>query len=171
MFIILLSWQKSFTITFLGGMELLDTNQLKEYLAISDKHLKPASLAHRIRFMKSFFRWSHEEDYLSKNPTSKIKEPKVGKWIPKYLTEREIQHLRNPISGTCAWTNQLIHYNCLIIELKSDKLENVCFFCVFIQMCELFVFSRRTGTVHYFKYHTHSIFAIAVVPVKHPLVK
>jgi len=40
-------------------MVVLDTNQLKEYLAISGKHLKPASLAHRIRFMKSFFRWSH----------------------------------------------------------------------------------------------------------------
>ena len=52
-------------------IELLDTNQLKEYLAISGKHLKPASLAHSIRFMKSFFRWSHEEGYLSKNPTSK----------------------------------------------------------------------------------------------------
>ena len=44
-------------------MELLDTNKLKDYLAISGKHLKPASLAHRIRFMKSFFRWSHEEGY------------------------------------------------------------------------------------------------------------
>lgn len=75
-------------------MKLLDTNQLKEYLAISGKHLKPASLAHRIRFLKSFFRWSHEEGFLSRNPTSKIKEPKVGKRIPKYLTEREIEHLR-----------------------------------------------------------------------------
>ena len=28
------------------------------------------------------------------NPTSKIKEPKVGKRIPKYLIEREIEHLR-----------------------------------------------------------------------------
>ncbi|MFF2755820.1 hypothetical protein ACFVR1_19185 [Psychrobacillus sp. NPDC058041] len=75
-------------------MELLDTNQLKEYLAISGKHLKPASLAHRIRFMKSFFRWSHEESCLGKNPTSKTKEPKVGKRISKYLTEWEIEHLR-----------------------------------------------------------------------------
>lgn len=72
---------------------MLDTNQLKEYLAISGKHLKPASLAHRIRFLKSFFRWSHEEGFLSRNPTSKIKEPKVGKRIPKYLTEQEIEHL------------------------------------------------------------------------------
>ncbi|KAA0955462.1 tyrosine-type recombinase/integrase [Sporosarcina sp. ANT_H38] len=75
-------------------MESLDTNQLKEYHAVSVKHLKPASLAHRIRFIESFFHCSHEEGYLSKNPTSKIKEAKVGKRIPKYLTEREIEHLR-----------------------------------------------------------------------------
>ena len=42
-------------------IEFLDTNQLKEDLAVSGKHLKPASLAHRIRFMKSLFRSSHEE--------------------------------------------------------------------------------------------------------------
>ncbi|MDI2586203.1 site-specific integrase [Psychrobacillus sp. NEAU-3TGS] len=37
-------------------IEFLDSNQLKEYLAIYGKHLKPTSLAHRIRFLKSFFR-------------------------------------------------------------------------------------------------------------------
>lgn len=52
-------------------IELLDSNQLKEYLAKSCKHLKAASLAHRIRFLRSFFCWSHEEEYLSKNPTFK----------------------------------------------------------------------------------------------------
>lgn len=34
-------------------MELLDKNQLKEYLAIAGQHLKPANLAHRICFIKS----------------------------------------------------------------------------------------------------------------------
>ena len=33
-------------------MELLETNRLKEYLAVSGKHLKPASLAHLIRIIK-----------------------------------------------------------------------------------------------------------------------
>lgn len=32
-------------------MGLLDTNQLKEYLAISGKQIKPDSFAHRFRFM------------------------------------------------------------------------------------------------------------------------
>lgn len=36
-------------------MEWLNTIQLKEYLVVSGKHLKLASLAHRIRFMKPFF--------------------------------------------------------------------------------------------------------------------
>jgi integrase/recombinase XerD len=36
------------------------TDQLKGYLSKSSEHLKPSSLAHRIRFIKSIFRWSHE---------------------------------------------------------------------------------------------------------------
>ncbi|MGF6949024.1 integrase/recombinase XerD [Neobacillus sp. B4I6] len=75
-------------------LETITTIQLKEYLAKSSENLKPSSLAHRIRFMKSLFRWSHEEGHILKNPAAKIKEPKVGKRIPKFLTESEIEHLR-----------------------------------------------------------------------------
>jgi integrase/recombinase XerD len=75
-------------------LETITTIQLKEYLAKSSENLKPSSMAHRIRFIKSLFRWSHEEGYISKNPAAKLKEPKVGKRIPKFLTEREIEHLR-----------------------------------------------------------------------------
>ena len=75
-------------------LDTISTGQLKEYLAKSSETLKPSSLAHQIRFMKSFFRWSHEEGHISKNPAAKIKEPKAGKRIPKFLTEFEIEHLR-----------------------------------------------------------------------------
>lgn len=75
-------------------LETITTIKLKEYLAKSSENLKPSSLAHRIRFIKSFFRWSHEEGHILKNPAAKLKEPKVGKRIPKFLTEREIEHLR-----------------------------------------------------------------------------
>ena len=50
------------------NIESLTTERLKEYLAKSSKHLKASSLAHRIRFIKSIFRWSHEEGHISKNP-------------------------------------------------------------------------------------------------------
>jgi integrase/recombinase XerD len=72
----------------------LNTENLKEYLNNSAAALKPSSMAHRIRFMKSLFRWCHEEGHVQFNPASKIKEPKVGKRIPKFLTESEIELLR-----------------------------------------------------------------------------
>lgn len=75
-------------------IDLLSTDQLKAYLSKSSKTLKPSSLAHRVRSMKSLFRWTHEEGHVSKNPAAKIKEPKLGKRIPKFLTDREIEHLR-----------------------------------------------------------------------------
>ncbi|WP_227940096.1 tyrosine-type recombinase/integrase [Alkalihalobacillus deserti] len=72
----------------------ISTQGIKEYLASSSEGLKPSSLAHRVRFIRSFFRWLHEEGHITANPAAKIKEPKVGKRIPKFLTEREIEHLR-----------------------------------------------------------------------------
>ncbi|MGV3465476.1 MAG: tyrosine-type recombinase/integrase [Heyndrickxia sp.] len=73
----------------------INTQELKRYLASSSNELKPSSLAHRIRFIKSLFRWLHEEGFIDQNPSRKIKEPKVGKRIPKFLTEREIEYLRD----------------------------------------------------------------------------
>ena len=63
----------------------LTTEQLKGYLSESSKTLK-ASLAHRVRSIKSLLRWSYEEGHISINPAVKIREPKVGKRIPKFLT-------------------------------------------------------------------------------------
>ncbi|RFU60918.1 tyrosine-type recombinase/integrase [Peribacillus glennii] len=88
--------QSALLIRYFKNIPLDDitTSQLKEYLAKSSESLKPSSLAHRIRFMKSLLRWSHEEGHITKNPAAKIKEPRPGKRIPKFLTETEIEHLR-----------------------------------------------------------------------------
>lgn len=66
----------------------------KRIEGFSPQTLKPSSLAHRVRSMKSLLRWSYEKGHISINPAAKIKEPKVGERIPKFLTEREIEHLR-----------------------------------------------------------------------------
>ncbi|WP_045522846.1 tyrosine-type recombinase/integrase [Neobacillus niacini] len=82
------------------NVDTKSTVQLKEYLAKSSETLKPSSLSHRIRFIKSFFRWSHEEGFISKNPAARIKEPKAGKRIPKFLTEIEIEYLCEACNST-----------------------------------------------------------------------
>jgi len=65
--------QSSLLIRFFKDVQLntITTDQLKAYLAKSSESLKPASLAHRIRFMKSLFRWSHEEGHIPKNQQPK----------------------------------------------------------------------------------------------------
>ncbi|MFB7142786.1 tyrosine-type recombinase/integrase [Gottfriedia sp. NPDC056225] len=72
----------------------ITTDALKEYLVFVGEKLKPASLAHRVRFIKSLFRWAHEEGEIQSNPSSKLKEPKAGTRIPKFLTVKEIELLR-----------------------------------------------------------------------------
>ena len=88
--------QAKLLVNYFGNtkMKNFTTQQLKQYLSVSGKDLKPSSLSHRIRFLRSLFRWSHEEGIIDSNPASKIKEPKVGKRIPKLFKEREIEHLR-----------------------------------------------------------------------------
>lgn len=81
---------------YLGDIKVSDitTENLKQYLGEAGGHLKSSSLGHRVRFIKSLFKWTHEEGFILKNPAAKLKEPKLGKRIPKFLSEQEIEHLR-----------------------------------------------------------------------------
>lgn len=58
-------------------------------------HLQPASLGHKIRAIKSLFRWLEDEDLCVPNPTRKLKEPKLGQRVPKALTLDELEWLRD----------------------------------------------------------------------------
>ncbi len=70
-------------------------NQLKDYIHKQRDRLKPASIGHRIRFIHSFvFRWAVDEDYIRSNPAARIREPKLGRVIPKFLTEEDVETLR-----------------------------------------------------------------------------
>jgi len=75
-------------------MDEFTTGKLKQYLIEAGGHLKPSSLGHRIRYIRSLFKWTHEEGYILKNPAAKLKEPKLGQRIPKFLSKHEIEHLR-----------------------------------------------------------------------------
>lgn len=66
---------------------------LKGYL-VAQNHLKPASIGHRIRFLKSLFKWAQDEDFITGNPTSKLREPKIASRIPRDLSEEDTEMLR-----------------------------------------------------------------------------
>jgi len=78
-------------------IDAMTTEDLKQYLGEAAEYLKLSSLGHRVRFIKSLFKWTHEEGFILKNPAAKLKEPKLGKRIPKFLSEHEIEHLREGV--------------------------------------------------------------------------
>ncbi|MFK7695916.1 tyrosine-type recombinase/integrase [Paenibacillus sp. HJGM_3] len=88
--------QSNLFIRHIGDVEMTSVTleQLKAYLAKDAARLKPASLGHRIRFLKSLFRWAMDEGHVYPNPTAKLKEPKQGGRIPKALNEEDIELLR-----------------------------------------------------------------------------
>ena len=81
---------------YLGGKNIAEVtiDNLKDYL-VSRGDLKVASIGHRVRFIRSFFKWAAEEGHIQNNISVSIKEPKVKDRTPKYLTEEEIEILRN----------------------------------------------------------------------------
>lgn len=80
-------------------MNAITTDQLKAYLVDVGEHLKPSSLGHRVRCIRSLFKWTYDEGHIQKNPAAKLKEPKLGKRIPKFLSELELEHLREACEG------------------------------------------------------------------------
>ncbi|MCM3595611.1 tyrosine-type recombinase/integrase [Metabacillus idriensis] len=95
-------FQFNLLLRYFGNVDINDitTNKLKGYLIDRGKHLKPSSLGHRVRCIRSLFRWTYEEGIIKKNPAAKLKEPKLGKRIPKFLTEIEIEQLREACHST-----------------------------------------------------------------------
>ncbi|EFV74098.1 tyrosine-type recombinase/integrase [Bacillus sp. 2_A_57_CT2] len=89
-------------IKYFGDIKITDitTESIKLYLGEVAAELKASSLCHRIRFIKSLFKWAQEEKYVSINPVSSIKEPKPESRIPKFLTEEEIELLREACKTT-----------------------------------------------------------------------
>jgi integrase/recombinase XerD len=94
--------QLSLLIQYFGDIKITDitTESIKLYLGDVAAELKASSLCHRIRFIKSLFKWAQEENYVSNNPVSTIKEPKIDSRIPKFLTEEEIELLREACGTT-----------------------------------------------------------------------
>lgn len=88
--------QSILLINNLGDILLEDITResIKWYLGEVASKLKASSLCHRIRFIKSLFKWAQEEKYITFNPAQAIKEPKLESKIPKFLTEEEIELLR-----------------------------------------------------------------------------
>lgn len=125
-------FQFNLLVRYFGNVDVNDitTSKLKAYLINKGNHLKPSSLGHRVRCIRSLFRWTYEEGIINKNPAAKLKEPKLGKRIPKFLTEIEIEQLREACHSTLE--NALFEFiystGCRIGEVVKLNRDDIDFF-------------------------------------------
>lgn len=124
-------FQFNLLLRYFGNVDMNDitTNKLKGYLIDKGNHLKPSSLGHRVRCIRSLFRWTYEEGIIKNNPAAKLKEPKLGKRIPKFLSEIEIEQLREACHNTLE--NALFEFiystGCRIGEVVKLNKEDINF--------------------------------------------
>jgi site-specific recombinase XerD len=116
-------------VTYLGDIDISEVtlNLLEEYLAKQSDRLKPSSLGHRIRFVRSLFRFAYEETYLRTNPSLKLREPKMDKQIHKFLMEEDVIHLK--ISCQTLRERALLGFlystGCRIGEVEKLNIEDL----------------------------------------------
>lgn len=72
----------------------INAMDLRMYLAARCKNMKPSSINGQISILKSFFSWLHNEEYIPKNPTLKLKQTKEPKRLRHPLSDEEIELLR-----------------------------------------------------------------------------
>ena len=71
-------------------------SDLQDYMHIVVKNgLSERTQARRLSSMHEFFRFLYSEGVREDNPTELLDSPKIGKALPKYLTEKEIVKLIN----------------------------------------------------------------------------
>lgn len=123
------SLQLKMLIREMGNLELeeVSLNLLKDYLAKQTERLKPSSLGHRIRFIRSLFRFAFEEGHIPKNPSLKLREPKMDKRIPKFLIEEDVIHLK--ISCHSPREHALLEFlyctGCRVGEVQKLNIEDI----------------------------------------------
>jgi len=120
--------QSNLLIRHIGDVETEEVTHvaLKEYL-IKQDHLKPASIGHRIKFIRAFFRYLHEEGFIERNVSSKLKEPKQGARIPKALNTEEVELLRDACSSSLekALTEFFYATGCRIGEVFGLNIKDI----------------------------------------------
>lgn len=87
----MLSKFSSFMRKPLTGITVMD---MRMYLALVSRDIKPGSVNAVIFCLKSFFAWLVNEEYIIKNPMAKIKATKIPKRLRHALTEEEVELLK-----------------------------------------------------------------------------
>ncbi|MFQ5860639.1 MAG: site-specific tyrosine recombinase XerD [Dehalococcoidia bacterium] len=76
------------------GWAQVELPLLTEYvLSLEARQYSPATKARKVAALKSLFGFLVEEGTMENNPTEGLSAPRVGRSLPKFLAEEEVEHL------------------------------------------------------------------------------
>ena len=104
------------------ALEVADRERLHAYLASPDTaRLSPRTLARRISAMRQFYKFLLVEGVRQDDPTAELDTPRLGRPLPKILSETEIRSL---IEGAQSWSgNEGIRLGCILELLYATGLR------------------------------------------------
>lgn len=77
-------------------VDSITLDHLRGYIAgPQSANRKASTIAHRVRMIRSFFRWCVEEELLLRSPALKLKEPKLPARLPKALPFEDLELIRD----------------------------------------------------------------------------
>jgi len=105
----------------------ITTMDLRMFLAVRTKNLKATSTNTKISCLKSFFGWLFEEEYIPKNPSSKLKLTKVPKVLRHPLSDEEVEILRQACTKDRekALIEFLISTGCRLSEVIQININDI----------------------------------------------
>jgi len=105
---------------------LVNTSDIRKYLASNEKW-QPSTVDRKLSVIKAFFSWLVDEELLIKNPASKIKPPKQPKRLPKGLSVKEIEMVREACITNRERALMEVMYStaCRLSEIASMKRSDV----------------------------------------------
>jgi integrase/recombinase XerC len=96
-----------------------------------DKGVSARSVNRKLSTLKSFFKYAMREHWIEIDPMAKIQGPKMGKKLPVFMEEKNMQHLLDDVEmdPTEALIIQLFYYTGIrLSELISLKVTSVDFY-------------------------------------------
>ena len=75
-------------------LTVVDTGTIREFLiSLKDKGLRGITVHQYFRILRTFFKFLHQEDYLSKNPMVNVKPPKIAQKEMRTFNSQEISKI------------------------------------------------------------------------------
>lgn len=104
------------------ALEQADTAALHDYLAaIGTRELAPRTLARRLSAMRQFFRFLVSDGVRADDPTAGLDAPRLGRPLPKILSESEIERL---IAAAASWPDEEgMRLRCILELLYATGLR------------------------------------------------